>query len=131
MIQDIAPHKYYVDYQPSVPNDTDLVLITVIIQFCAISKIPRSATLHCEIAAVFPRLKKRQNFCSALMRRTIMNCAVRSFRIWHLKYENILILRSAVPMAGFAITGYQITWYTDHIPTGRCCGLDTPEMNAR
>ncbi len=27
MIQDIAPHKYYVDYQPSVPNDTDLVLI--------------------------------------------------------------------------------------------------------
>ena len=27
MIQDIAPHKYYVDYHPSTPNDTDLVFI--------------------------------------------------------------------------------------------------------
>ena len=81
MIQDIAPHKYYVDYQPSVPNDTDLVLIyghhTILCNFEDPEiRYPSIA----EIAAVFPEIKEKVNFCSALMRRTITNCAVRSFR---------------------------------------------------
>ena len=54
MIQDIAPHKYYVDYHPSTPNDTDLVSSTVITQFCAILKIRRSAILRLQKLHLFP-----------------------------------------------------------------------------
>ena len=63
MIQDIAPHKYYVDYQPSVPNDTDLVLIyghhTILCNFEDPEiRYPSIA----EIAAVFPEIKEKAKF---------------------------------------------------------------------
>ena len=81
MIQDIAPHKYYVDYQPSVPNDTDLVLIyghhTIL---CNFEDPEICYPSIAEIAAVFPEIKEKAKFLFRMMRRTIMNCAVRSFR---------------------------------------------------
>ena len=63
MIQDIAPHKYYVDYQPSVPNDTDLVLIyghhTIMCNFEDPEiRYPSIA----EITAVFPEIKEKAKF---------------------------------------------------------------------
>ena len=63
MIQDIAPHKYYVDYQPSVPNDTDLVLIyghhTIMCNFEDPEiRYPSIA----EITAVFPEIKEKAKY---------------------------------------------------------------------
>lgn len=137
MIQDIAPHKYYVDYQPSVPNDTDLVLIyghhTILCNFEDPEiRYPSIA----EIAAVFPEIKEKAKFLFRIDETDyyeLRSPQLPEFGIW--KYENTLILRSAVPgWLGFAgITGYQIhTWYTD-TPTAaaaerRCMRL---EMNAR
>ena len=125
MIQDIAPHKYYVDYQPSVPNDTDLVLIyghhTILCNF-------EDPEIRCpsiaEIAAVFPEIKEKAKFLFRIDETDyyeLRSPQLPEFGIW--KYENTLILRSAVPgWLGFAgITGYQIhTWYTDHTYCGRC-----------
>ena len=63
MIQDIAPHKYYVDYQPSVPNDTDLVLIyghhTIL---CNFEDPEICYPSIAEIAAVFPEIKEKAKF---------------------------------------------------------------------
>ena len=125
MIQDIAPHKYYVDYQPSVPNDTDLVLIyghhTILCNFEDPEiRYPSIA----EIAAVFPEIKEKAKFLFRIDETDyyeLRSPQLPEFGIW--KYENTLILRSAVPgWLGFAgITGYQIhTWYTDHTYCGRC-----------
>ena len=125
MIQDIAPHKYYVDYQPSVPNDTDLVLIyghhTIMCNFEDPEiRYPSIA----EIAAVFPEIKEKAKFLFRIDETDyyeLRRPQLPEFGIW--KYENTLILRSAVPgWLGFAgITGYQIhTWYTDHTYCGRC-----------
>ena len=119
MIQDIAPHKYYVDYQPSVPNDTDLVLIyghhTIMCNFEDPEiRYPSIA----EITAVFPEIKEKAKFLFRIDETDyyeLRSPQLPEFGIW--KYENTLILRSAVPgWLGFAgITGYQIhTWYTDH-----------------
>lgn len=125
MIQDIAPHKYYVDYQPSVPNDTDLVLIyghhTILCNFEDPEiRYPSIA----EITAVFPEIKEKAKFLFRIDETDyyeLRSPQLPEFGIW--KYENTLILRSAVPgWLGFAgITGYQIhTWYTDHTYCGRC-----------
>lgn len=125
MIQDIAPHKYYVDYQPSVPNDTDLVLIyghhTIMCNFEDPEiRYPSIA----EITAVFPEIKEKAKFLFRIDETDyyeLRSPQLPEFGIW--KYENTLILRSAVPgWLGFAgITGYQIhTWYTDHTYCGRC-----------
>ena len=125
MIQDIAPHKYYVDYQPSVPNDTDLVLIyghhTILCNFEDPEiRYPSIA----EIAAVFPEIKEKAKFLFRIDETDyyeLRSPQLPEFGIW--KYENTLILRSAVPgWLGFAgITGYQIhTWYTNHTYCGRC-----------
>ena len=118
MIQDIAPHKYYVDYHPSTPNDTDLVFIyghhTILCNFEDPQiRYPSIA----EIAPVFPEIREKAKFLFRIdetnyyeLRRPQLS----EFDIW--KYENTLILRRAVPgWLGFAgITGYQIhTWYTD------------------
>ena len=59
MIQDIAPHKYYVDYHPSTPNDTDLVFIyghhTILCNFEDPQiRYPSIA----EIAPVFPEIRE-------------------------------------------------------------------------
>lgn len=125
MIQDIAPHKYYVDYHPSTPNDTDLVFIyghhTILCNFEDPQiRYPSIA----EIAPVFPEIREKAKFLFRIdetnyyeLRRPQLS----EFDIW--KYENTLILRRAVPgWLGFAgITGYQIhTWYTDHTYCGRC-----------
>ena len=137
MIQDIAPHKYYVDYQPSVPNDTDLVLIyghhTIL---CNFEDPEICYPSIAEIAAVFPEIKEKAKFLFRIDETDyyeLRSPQLPEFGIW--KYENTLILRSAVPgWLGFAgITGYQIhTWYTT-TPTAaaaerRCMRL---EMNAR
>ena len=125
MIQDIAPHKYYVDYQPSVPNDTDLVLIyghhTILCNFEDPEiRYPSIA----EITAVFPEIKEKAKFLFRIDETDyyeLRSPQLPEFGIW--KYENTLILRSTVPgWLGFAgITGYQIhTWYTDHTYCGRC-----------
>ena len=125
MIQDIAPHKYYVDYQPSVPNDTDLVLIyghhTILCNFEDPEiRYPSIA----EIAAVFPEIKEKAKFLFRIDETDyyeLRRPQLPEFDCW--KYENTLILRRAVPgWLGFAgITGYQIhTWYTDHTYCGRC-----------
>lgn len=81
MIQDIAPHKYYVDYHPSTPNDTDLVFIyghhTILCNFEDPQiRYPSIA----EIAPVFPEIREKQNFCSVSTKPITMNCAARSFR---------------------------------------------------
>ena len=125
MIQDIAPHKYYVDYQPSVPNDTDLVLIyghhTIL---CNFEDPEICYPSIAEIAAVFPEIKEKAKFLFRIDETDyyeLRSPQLPEFGIW--KYENTLILRSAVPgWLGFAgITGYQIhTWYTDHTYCGRC-----------
>ena len=116
MIQDIAPHKYYVDYQPSVPNDTDLVLIyghhTILCNFEDPEiRYPSIA----EITAVFPEIKEKAKFLFRIDETDyyeLRSPQLPEFGIW--KY---------VPgWLGFAgITGYQIhTWYTDHTYCGRC-----------
>ena len=99
MIQDIAPHKYYVDYQPSVPNDTDLVLIyghhTILCNFEDPEiRYPSIA----EITAVFPEIKEKAKFLFRIDETDyyeLRSPQLPEFGIW--KYENTLILRSAVP----------------------------------
>lgn len=125
MIQDIAPHKYYVDYHPSTPNDTDLVFIyghhTIL---CNFEDPEICYPSIAEIAAVFPEIKEKAKFLFRIDETDyyeLRSPQLPEFGIW--KYENTLILRSAVPgWLGFAgITGYQIhTWYTDHTYCGRC-----------
>ena len=108
MIQDIAPHKYYVDYQPSVPNDTDLVLIyghhTILCNFEDPEiRYPSIA----EITAVFPEIKEKAKFLFRIDETDyyeLRSPQLPEFGIW--KYENTLILRSAVPgWLGFATDG--------------------------
>ena len=99
MIQDIAPHKYYVDYQPSVPNDTDLVLIyghhTIL---CNFEDPEICYPSIAEIAAVFPEIKEKAKFLFRIDETDyyeLRSPQLPEFGIW--KYENTLILRSAVP----------------------------------
>ena len=94
MIQDIAPHKYYVDYQPSVPNDTDLVLIyghhTILCNFEDPEiRYPSIA----EIAAVFPEIKEKAKFLFRIDETDyyeLRRPQLPEFDCW--KYENTLIL---------------------------------------
>ena len=96
MIQDIAPHKYYVDYQPSVPNDTDLVLIyghhTILCNFEDPEiRYPSIA----EITAVFPEIKEKAKFLFRIDETDyyeLRSPQLPEFGIW--KYENTLILRN-------------------------------------
>lgn len=125
MIQDIAPHTYHVDYHPSTPNDTDLMLIygkhTILAQYSDPQiRYPSVA----EIAAVYPEVKKKAKFLFRIDETDyyeLRSPVLPEFDCWH--YEDTLILRKAVPgWLGFAgITGYQIhSWYTDHTYCGRC-----------
>ena len=105
MIQDIAPHKYYVDYHPSTPNDTDLVFIyghhTILCNFEDPQiRYPSIA----EIAPVFPEIREKAKFLFRIdetnyyeLRRPQLS----EFDIW--KYENTLILRRAVPGCFFPV----------------------------
>lgn len=125
MIQDIAPHKYYVDYQPSTPKDTDLLLIYGQHSILADFQNPQIRYPSiADVAPVFPEIKEKAKFLFRIDETDyyeLRNPQLPEFDCW--KYEDTQILRQAVPgWLGFAgITGYQIhTWYTDHTYCGRC-----------
>ncbi|MDD3278337.1 MAG: NAD(+) diphosphatase [Lachnospiraceae bacterium] len=125
MIQDIAPHQYNVAYQPKQPKPSDTLLIyrggKILAGF--VKDEICFPTVE-EIQSIFPGAAKKAKYLFRIDERDyyeLRKPPIEAFDGW--KYEDILVLRRAVPMwkAFAGITGYQIhNWYSDHQFCGRC-----------
>ena len=125
MIQDIAPHKYLVDYQPNIPKETDVVLIYRNREVLACYQNGEICypTIR-DIQIVYPDIIKKAKFLFRIDERDFYELRkpqLPEFSSW--KYEDIELLREARPIwKSFAgVTGYQIhSWYSNTKYCGRC-----------
>lgn len=125
MIQDIAPHRYHVEYQPQRPEDTDVLLVYKDNGVLAEYKDGRiKYPTVSDVMAVFPQIKEKAKFLFRIDDQDyyeLRSPELEEFNGW--KYENTVILREAQPMwkAFAGVTGLQIhNWYTDTKYCGRC-----------
>lgn len=136
MIQDIAPHQYHVEYQPQVPEDTDVLLIYrsngVLAEYKEGQiKYPTVA----DVKTVFPQIKEKAKFLFRIDHQDyyeLRKPELEEFIGW--KYENTTILREAQPIwkAFAGITGFQIhNWYSDVKFCGRCGTRTEPQGQER
>lgn len=125
MIQDIAPHRYHVAYQPKCPKDTDVLLIYRDGRILADYREGQISypTVE-EIGQVFPEVYEKAKYLFRIDHQDyyeLRKPKISEFACW--KYTSITDLREAEPMwkAFAGITGYQIhSWYSDTKYCGRC-----------
>lgn len=131
MIQDIAPHKYYVDYEVGRPDGTETMLIYD--DRCILACIRDdeiSYPVLDEMKAVMPGIEEKIKFLFRMDDQNyyeVRNRDVPEFNGY--EYIDIEVFRRVKPMwLSFAgVTGYQIhKWYTEH----RYCGFCATKLKA-
>ncbi len=125
MIQDIAPHKYLVDYQPDVPKLTDVVLVYRKKELLSCYKDGEICypTIQ-DVQKIYPDIRKKAKYLFRIDERDFYELRKPQLQEFdHWKYEDIEVLRETKPIwKSFAgVTGYQIhSYYTDTKYCGRC-----------
>lgn len=136
MIQDIAPHRYHVDYRPRTPRDFDVLLIYRENQILASFQDGEICYPSVkDVREVFPEITEKAKFLFRIDHQDyyeLRKPPVDAFDRW--KYEGTAVLREARPMwrAFAGITGYQIhCWYSDTKFCGRCGTRMRPQGRER